>query len=445
MRQFKTVALSTVAALVLAACGGGGGDGDQRPAVAYSQVVSFGDSLSDAGTYRVGVVAQLGGGQFTVNGIGGAPGAEPVPSYTWAQLISAAAVGKTNCAARLGGFGVAPTKVAGCTNYAQGGARVKEAIGPGNQGGYAAALTEPVTTQIANFLADGTGVTGRELITISAGANDLFVATNVLAQEAAAAGGQALATSLVTQLVGRVPPAQQASAQGAISAAISAETAKPGTAPSAIIGAAIAAAVAHATANGYSTTAAQDAASIGATAADAATSAGNAYAAGPGAQKAAATMVQAAGDLVAAVKGLIAKGAQHVVLINIPDISQTPKGRSVSASQQALILGLTRAFNDALAQGLAGVPQALVVDAFGENRRQIADPAHYALSNVVDMACNVSPQANPLGSSLGCTPRNLNPGDRSRYMFADDVHPTPYEHKLLAQYVIKALVLNRWL
>ncbi|GAB4211880.1 MAG: hypothetical protein Fur007_03120 [Rhodoferax sp.] len=445
MRHFKTVALSAVAALVLVACGGGGGDGDQRPALAYSQVVSFGDSLSDAGTYKVGAVAQLGGGMFTVNGIAGAPGAEPVPSYNWAQLISAAAVGKTNCAARQGGFGVAPSKVAGCTNYAQGGARVKEAVGPGNQGGYSAALTEPVTTQIANYLADGNRITGSELITVSAGANDLFVATTVLAQEANAAAGQALATSLVTQLVGRAPAAYQASAQSAIGAAIAAEAAKAGATPTSIIGAAITAAVTHAAANGYSTTAGQDAASIGATAGTAATNAGNAYAAGAGAQKAGAAMVQAATDLVGSVKGLIAQGAQHVVLINIPDISQTPKGRSVSPAQQALILALTRAFNDALAQGLAGVPQALVVDAFGENRRQIADPAHYALSNVIDMACNTNTQVNPLGSSLACTPRNLNPGDTSRYMFADDVHPTPYEHKLLAQYVTKALVLNGWL
>ncbi len=38
--------------------------------LAYSSVVSFGDSLSDVGTYRVSTIAAVGGGQYTVNGTG---------------------------------------------------------------------------------------------------------------------------------------------------------------------------------------------------------------------------------------------------------------------------------------------------------------------------------------------------------------------------------------
>jgi phospholipase/lecithinase/hemolysin len=30
-------------------------------------------------------------------------------------------------------------------------------------------------------------------------------------------------------------------------------------------------------------------------------------------------------------------------------------------------------------------------------------------------------------------------------MFADSVHPTPFSHKLLAQYVVKALITAGWL
>ncbi len=86
---------------------------------------------------------------FTVNGIAGAVGADPVPSYTWAQLVSAAAIGQVSCAARDGGFGVAVITKAGCTNYAQGGSRVTLPMGPGNTvgaGDYSGALTEPVVT-----------------------------------------------------------------------------------------------------------------------------------------------------------------------------------------------------------------------------------------------------------------------------------------------------------
>ena len=57
--QWKLAALG--AAIVLAGCGGG----DSRPI--YSGMVAFGDSLSDVGTYKVGTVAAVGGGKWTVN------------------------------------------------------------------------------------------------------------------------------------------------------------------------------------------------------------------------------------------------------------------------------------------------------------------------------------------------------------------------------------------
>ena len=57
MKNFKLILTSVAAAALLAACGGG----DDSKTV-FSSVVTFGDSLSDAGTYRVGTVAL-----FTVN------------------------------------------------------------------------------------------------------------------------------------------------------------------------------------------------------------------------------------------------------------------------------------------------------------------------------------------------------------------------------------------
>jgi phospholipase/lecithinase/hemolysin len=258
-------------------------------------------------------------------------------------------------------------------------------------------------------------------------------------------GGQALATSLVTQLVALAPAAQMAAAQVFIGTAIETEAAKSTATPTSIISAAITAAATHAATNGYSTTAVTDAATIGATAGAAATTAGNTYAATTGAQIAGAGMVQAATDLVVAVKGLIAQGARRVLVVNVPDVSQTPMAMATPASQQALVLALTQAFNTALQKGLEGTVEVVFVDAFAENRRQLADPAHYTLSNVKDIACNLSTTVNPLASSLACTPNNLIAGDTSRYLFADGVHPTPYGHKLLAQYASKALVTAGWL
>jgi len=36
-------------------------------------------------------------------------------------------------------------------------------------------------------------------------------------------------------------------------------------------------------------------------------------------------------------------------------------------------------------------------------------------------------------------------GDAGHFMFADDRHPTPYEYRLIAQYVAQQMVIKGWL
>jgi phospholipase/lecithinase/hemolysin len=125
---------------------------------------------------------------------------------------------------------------------------------------------------------------------------------------------------------------------------------------------------------------------------------------------------------------------------------------TASPTTQPLVLALTQAFNATLQAGLATTSEVVFVDAFAENRRQLANPAHYALTNVTTVACDLTSPKNILatagnadGSSLVCNASNLVTGDTSHYMFADNVHPTPYGHKLLAQYATKAMVIAGWL
>ena len=66
MRLIRTKLAALGAAVVFAACGGGG-SGDQSTRVGFTSLVSFGDSLSDVGTYKVGTIAAVGGGKWTVN------------------------------------------------------------------------------------------------------------------------------------------------------------------------------------------------------------------------------------------------------------------------------------------------------------------------------------------------------------------------------------------
>lgn len=187
MGHFKLLAGALGAALLVSACGGGG-DGNQTPAVKFTSMVSFGDSLSDVGTYKVGTVAALGGGLYSVNGIGGAIGVSPTPSKNWTELVAVQLGQPAPCPAQTGldgaaaqGFSVPVTNHAGCLNYAQGGSRVTNPVGPGNKllgGGNAVLgqLTVPVVTQISNHLsAVGGSFNGTELVTMAAGANDVFI------------------------------------------------------------------------------------------------------------------------------------------------------------------------------------------------------------------------------------------------------------------------------
>jgi phospholipase/lecithinase/hemolysin len=50
-----------------------------------------------------------------------------------------------------------------------------------------------------------------------------------------------------------------------------------------------------------------------------------------------------------------------------------------------------------------------------------------------------------LSSSLVCNKNNLISGDVSHYMFADSVHPTPFEYALIARYVLEQMAVKGWL
>ena len=202
MRQFSILGATLGAALLVAACGGGG---DDRASVAFTSMVSFGDSLSDVGSYRVGAVAALGGARYTINPT------NPATATIWPELLAAQLGQQAPCAAQTGltptvsgpsNPVVAPVNHPGCLNYAQGGARVTNPVGPGNSllgtpFNQLGQLTVPVVTQIANHLAASNGrFSGKELVTVLAGANDLFLnLANIAPTVAALMAGGADATS----------------------------------------------------------------------------------------------------------------------------------------------------------------------------------------------------------------------------------------------------------
>lgn len=163
------------------------------------------------------------------------------------------------------------------------------------------------------------------------------------------------------------------------------------------------------------------------------------------------------------------KGASKVVVLNLPDITLTPRFQAVlgaisqqagpAAAQQAqgLIQQWIVAFNTRLASRFAGNSQVALVDFFGTLTDQVANPGKYGLTNAVDTACpavGVGSDGLPSYNFLTCTATALSaspPAGASgganwwkTYLYSDSFHPTPYGHELLADAVAAAVRAKNW-
>ena len=139
---------------------------------------------------------------------------------------------------------------------------------------------------------------------------------------------------------------------------------------------------------------------------------------------------------------IVGKGAKYVVVANLPDVASTPAAKSKTAEVQQLTAAMVNAFNTQLKNGLGSDDRILYVDLYTVSNDQVKNPAPYGLTNTSTPACG----PNPLGTtSLICTNNNTVAGDVSRYMFADDIHPTPFENNLVARFVLKEMAVKGWL
>ena len=203
VKHIKSWALALVAALLLVGCGGGDPDvpgsgspsGGPMTKGAFTALVSFGDSLSDVGTYSPATslagngTAPYFGGKFTTNSATGTVWVENLATSLGLR-VTPAEVGFAGTSVKCPAAAVAA--LAGtCTAYGQGGSRVTDPNGIGKAGG---ALTVPMAAQIANHLARFNSFKDSDLILVYGGNNDVliqfgtFAATAKQIQTDAAAG-----------------------------------------------------------------------------------------------------------------------------------------------------------------------------------------------------------------------------------------------------------------
>lgn len=438
MRQTKFTLAILTAVAVLAGCGGSSNNaGDQTPKFKYSAQITFGDSLADVGTYAVGSVKNLGGGKYTINGDNTAIN-PALTGKNWTELLASQLRLPAPCAAQTGLVGeVAVENHPGCFGYAQGGSRVTEKAGPGHDS--SGHMTVPVATQIQNHLAAvGGKFKGDELVTVTVGGNDVAMQLDALTVGATKTGQGKFASTLVGLLAsGATNPATAAQAIGM---AMATESARPGHTDETVVGAAVGAAAVQPGNSSVASAAVYGPMVVTAKAAGVAAASDYAKTNGPAAVVA---MAKAGDELAALVKTqIIANGASRVIVNNLGDFAGAPVGKAQSASAQELIAAMVSVYNGHIQAGLAGESKVLLIDFYYLSHDQITNPAPYGLTTALLSACGPNAQD---GSALGCTGKNLNAGDVSHYMFADDRHPTPYGYWLFARYVAEQMVVKGWM
>jgi outer membrane lipase/esterase len=170
------------------------------------------------------------------------------------------------------------------------------------------------------------------------------------------------------------------------------------------------------------------------------------------------------------------KGAQRVVVLNMPGITNTPRfqmaldgiaaaygggaaGAAARAHSEDVFKSWIVAFNTELAAKFAGNASVVLVDFYTSFNDQVAMPAQYSLQNTKTPACpitGVGSDGLPTYSFPTCTDAALSamtpPAGATggadwwkSYGFSDGFHPTPYGHQLLAQLISRSLAQAGWL
>ncbi|MBB5019088.1 outer membrane lipase/esterase [Chitinivorax tropicus] len=385
----------------------------------YSQMYVFGDSLSDTGAFAGGA-GVAPGARFTVN-----------PGLVYVDRV-AEHYGKSMIANNRDN----PNTPRTGNNYAQGGARSIESDRNGLFGNI-----HDLPTQVTNALDDFkarnvNGVDPNALYIMYTGGNDVPVALAKAASNPADAAAeiQASATSLLTQ----VARLRQAGAKTIVVPNLPNFANVPGVAFGAIDGILANSAVATGITNAV--TAQVDAGiaagSIPAANRSAAISAGISTATNAirtAAVNAMFAQYRASDDPTTARNNAAAAAQAAFTAAGVP----LPDGTVATALARAAAGGkqLSEGFNLAVSAGM--ITQGINVipaDIFHLVDEVVADSKLYGIDNVTGAAC-----PNTLVNSIQCSANTPGVDSSKTYLFADDRHPTPQMHALIADYLISIL------
>jgi outer membrane lipase/esterase len=386
----RRIALTTLAALALTACGGGGSDaGSPVPppannAKVVNRVIVAGDSLADVGTFGL---------KFTVQKAGDSAGFPIFPELIQARYPSIA----KQCNHFRAGVNSSFTNDAACNNFAIGGGRV---VAGASRGGAASPIN--VGTQLSAAATARAPLTDTDLFIIDGGGNDAADLVGAYLGATNAAGIANLQTFLAQQLDAATLNNLLPQANGAALAS-------------------------------------------------------------------AAYMTRLADTYFNAIKAqTLDKGAKKVVVLNMPDITLTPRFQAVlagvaaqtGAANATALQGAIRqwigAFNTQLRTRIGTTAEIGMVDFYAIFTAQVATPAQFGLTNATRAACpqtGTDSSGLPEYNFLTCTDNVLNAAPPSglagnwwqTWLFSDGFHPTPKGHQLMADEIVKVMTAKGWI
>ncbi len=401
MLKLTRYGLATGMAAVLAwGLAGCGGNNSLPPKTTISKVYVMGDSLADAGTF---------GFKYTVQ-----DASNPKGFPIWPQIVAGnlgldalsqcnafTGVTTSNSAGDWTNETYADNTATGCTNYAIGSGRIYVPADPINASTDTPTKRAANPRNITNQFAKINAYSATELVLIVGGGNDAadLVGKYLNAAQGATGAAAAYQTFLLQQLSPSVLT-EIMNSNGAVN--------------------------------------------------------------GPGVA-AGAYMQTLANTFYASIKtSVLDKGATKVAILNMPDITVTPRFQMVLGSLgtsgpalQAAIRQWISAFNTQLKSNIANDSRVALVDFYYDINDEVTNPASYGLSNATSTACPATGvdlvTGLPKYDFPTCTSTALDTtvgkttGWWKTYAFSDGFHPTPMAHSLLASSVSRALARAGWL
>ncbi len=146
------------------------------------------------------------------------------------------------------------------------------------------------------------------------------------------------------------------------------------------------------------------------------------------------TAKKAANDMLSNLSHLIDKGAENILILNLPDIGLTPCYKD-SETDRANASLFSETFNDTLAKGLKILMLAnadidfICIDMYSMFNEILAEPAAYGFDFTTTCLLDAYNNEN-LPSEY----------EAAQYLFYDDVHPTTAGHKMLADLIYAQII-----